>query len=85
MKTKNTIRLTEFELFQSLSGNFLCQEVPDNWENLDEEKQDQFVRENIWQPLEHYSSSEIIELIEDSCSVLIKLLEKKGIMISDSD
>ena len=85
MKTNNTIRLTEFEIFQALSGNFLCNKVPDNWESLDEQKQDQFVRENIWQPLENWNRSEIIGLIDDSCAALIKVLREKGIEISDSD
>ncbi len=85
MKFNNTIQLTEFEIFQVLSGNFICKKIPDNWEELDEKEQNNFVQENIWQPLENCNSSEIIELIDDSCVALIKLLKEKGIEISDSD
>lgn len=85
MKMNNSIQLTEFEIFQALSGNFLCKNIPDNWSELDEEEQDNFIQENIWQPLENWNSSEIIELIEDTSYALIKLLREKGIEISDSD
>ncbi len=85
MKANNSIQLTEFELFQSLIGNFVGRAIPDNWSDLDEEEKEKFVEENIWQPLENCNSSEIIELIYSSSSALRQLLEEKGIEISDLD
>ena len=85
MKTKHKNRLTESEIFQSLMGNFICQELPDNWSDLDEEEQEKFVGKNIWQPLENCNPSKILELIELASFALIQLLEEKGIDISDSD
>ena len=77
------IKLTEFELFQILSGNFICQTVPDNWRELDDEKQDEFIQENVWQPLEYSDSSLILEVIDNSTSTLIEFLKNKGIEVSD--
>ena len=79
----NNIKLTEFELFQILSGNFICQTVPDNWQELDDEEQDEFIQENVWQPLEYHNSSEILELIDSSTSTMIEFLKEKGIEVSD--
>ena len=83
MENSSNIKLTEFEIFQALSGNFICKTIPDNWQELDEEEQDKFVQENIWQPLEYCNSSQILELIDDSASTMIEFLKNKGIEISD--
>ncbi len=79
----NNIKLTEFELFQILSCNFICETIPDDWQELDDEEQDEFIQEHIWQPLEYCDSSRILELIDSSTSVMIEFLEEKGIEVSD--
>ena len=79
----NNIKLTKFELFQLSSRNFLCQKIPDNWQELDDEKQDDFIQENVWQPLEYCDSSRILELIDSSTSVMFEFLKDKGIEVSD--
>lgn len=83
MQNNNNIKLSEFEIFQALSGNFICETIPDNWQELDEDEQDKFVQENVWQPLEYCDSSRILELIDDSTSAMIKLLKEKGIEVCD--
>ncbi len=79
----NNSKLTEFELFQILSGNFICKTIPDNWQELDEEERDKFVKENIWFPIAFCESSEILELIDGSTSTMIEFLKEKGIEVSD--
>ncbi len=85
MKTKHKNQLTEFELFQSLIGNFVCRGIPDNWSDLEEEEKEKFIEENIYKPLENCNPSEILELIELGSFALVQLLEEKGIEISYSD
>ncbi len=75
----NTTQLTEFEIFQTVSGNFLCQEVPDDWLDFTEEEQIDFVQEHLWQPLEYCEASKVINLIQDASKSLIALLSQKNI------
>ena len=54
------IHLTEFALFQNLSGNFLTTEVPNNWLKMTEQQQNNFIEDHKWQPLEYLDSDCII-------------------------
>ena len=78
----NRPQLTEFEIFQTVSGNFLCQEVPDNWLDFTEEEQINFVQEHLWQPLEYWDASKVIDLIQDASESFIALLNQKNILVS---
>ncbi|MDJ0747186.1 MAG: hypothetical protein QNJ32_28120 [Xenococcaceae cyanobacterium MO_167.B27] len=83
MQNNNNIKLSEFEIFQALSGNFICKTIPDNWQELNDEEQDEFIQKHIWQPLEYSDSSRILELIDNSTSTMIEFLKGKGIEVSD--
>ena len=78
---ESQLLLSEFDIFQTLSGNFLCQQVPANWLDLTEEEQNQFVQEHIWQPLEYWDASEVINLIQDASDCLISLLKQNHIRL----
>ncbi len=68
-------QLNEFNLFQTLSGNFLCQSVPDNWENLSQKEQTEFIEDNKWQPLEYLDADKIHSLIQDTTDSLKRLFK----------
>ncbi len=69
------IHLTEFALFQNLSGNFLTTEVPNNWLKMTEQQQNNFIEDHKWQPLEYLDSDCIIELIQSAADSLLTLAQ----------
>ena len=66
----------EFLILQICSGHYLWEEIPDNWEKLEEEEQDQFLRDHAWQPLEHAEPNYIYEKIELAYDKTIALFKK---------
>ena len=56
----------KFKIMQQVSGNYLCENLPDNWEELAEEEQNEFLETNAWEPVEDLSADELFSLIEDS-------------------
>ena len=46
------------------SGSFLTQALPDDYDQWNDEKLDDFIQDHIWEPFESYDSSFIWEQIE---------------------
>ena len=46
------------------SGQLLTEEFPDDYDEWDDKKFDQFIQDNLWEPFEKYDSSFIWEQIE---------------------
>ena len=72
------IHLTEFALFQNLSGNFLTTEVPNNWLEMTEQEQNNFIEDHKWQPLEHLDSDRIIQLVQSAADSLSTLAQQSS-------
>ena len=83
MKNNKNIKLTEFEIFESIIGNFVRQEIPDNWSDLNYKEQEKYVKENLIKAFRSCDALEIINLMEIASSALVHLLEEKGIEVSD--
>ena len=66
-------------LFRS-SGHFLTAQIPDNWEELDEEKQDEFLEDAAWQPFENERVSVVWSIIEDAAEATIRHINKHNLM-----
>ena len=67
-----------FALLQEASKAFLCQPLPDNWSQLTSSQQNDFLADNLWQPLEHFSLDEIWNLIENYRNSLQNFITTKG-------
>jgi hypothetical protein len=65
-----------FSLLQEASKAFLCQPLPDNWSQLTSSQQNNFLADNLWQPLEHFSLDEIWHLIENYRDSLQNFIDK---------
>jgi len=46
------------------SAQFLCERLPDNWQEMSDSALDQFMEQNAWEPFEHWDTSDVWELIE---------------------
>jgi hypothetical protein len=55
--------MNRIELTQRLSGHFLSEHLPKNWNKLSDKELDKFIDENKWEPLERLSVQEINQLI----------------------
>ncbi len=65
----------KFEILQLCSGHYLSKNIPDDWEILTEEEQNEFLENNVWQPLEGYPPSSIWNAIESSATVTQHFIE----------
>jgi len=55
----NTKLSFEDECFQWASGFYCTNNLPDEWFNWDDEKQDEWLEDNKWEPFEYYSPKDV--------------------------
>jgi len=79
-KTK-TKELTRKDLIMHQSGNFLCENLPDNYDEMEDAELHEYIMDNVWQPFEYWRPQEIWENIENAADALIMFLEKQGIKV----
>ncbi|MBW4533197.1 MAG: hypothetical protein KME09_04605 [Pleurocapsa minor HA4230-MV1] len=63
-----------FQILQACSKNFLTESLPDDWYELTDQQQDNFLCGCAWQPLEHLSAQELWQLIESSADTFSAFL-----------
>jgi len=81
-KTNTKVKaITLDELRIHVSGEFLCDNLPKNFRDLEEEELDEWLVDNAWQPFENDSPSDIWEWIDDAALALKMFLEKRGIKV----
>ena len=64
-----------FPLLQLCSGHYLCHCYPDDWLELTEAEQNQFVLDNAWQPFENYDADYVISCIDSAAEATLQFLE----------
>ena len=65
--------MTKTQAHIRASRYYLTDELPSNFDELDEQALKDFIREHRWEPLEHWESREIWELIEDLASEFLEV------------
>ena len=81
--------ITYFELLQLSSGSFLCEELPDNFNEMTDAELGEFLMDNVWGPLDglteaaDYLVPELWSLIENSADCIKSFLKAKGIEVLD--
>tara|TARA_R110000772_G_scaffold45944_2_gene105018 strand:+ start:2444 stop:2920 length:477 start_codon:yes stop_codon:yes gene_type:complete len=68
----------KFEILQKSSGDFLTASYPDNWEDMSDEDQDQFLEDNAWEPLQDHPIKEVAGMIATAADRVIEALEEKN-------
>ena len=58
-----------FDCLQLCSGHFLCEIIPDNWNDFTEEQQIDFIEENAWEPLAHMEGEILLSYIKDAAEL----------------
>jgi hypothetical protein len=67
-------QLTFFALEQEASGNFLTERYPDDWNDLTEAEQMEFISDHAWEPFECWQASEVQSAIDDAARGMEYLL-----------
>jgi len=64
-------------LFQQQSSTaFLSNPLPDNWEDMSDPEQLEFIQDNIWQPLENRDPATVREEIYDNAESWEQFISK---------
>lgn len=63
-------------ILQAASSMFLTEEYPDDWEELDEEQQTDFINDHCWQPFEYKEADEVRQLIDNAYTTITFLINK---------
>ncbi|PSB06701.1 hypothetical protein C7B62_22100 [Pleurocapsa sp. CCALA 161] len=57
------------------SGHYLCANYSDNWENLSENEQLEFIGDNLWEPMENESPELVQSAIESAAIATYHFIE----------
>ena len=63
------------QCLQLCSGHYLCANYPHNWEDLTEEKQLEFIADNLWEPMENELPELVRGAIESAAQVTYNFIE----------
>lgn len=77
-------KINYFEILQLTSGNYLSENIPDNWMQMSDDEQSVFLEENAWEPFEYWEVDEVWSLIDAAAYSTKILLERMGIEVTDA-
>lgn len=81
MRSKTmTDKLTYEKVFARMSGHFLAAHLPDDWNEWEEEKLDQYMIDNHWEPLEYWEVNDVYGMID---ALAIDVLNLMGVDNTD--
>ena len=73
----NSIRQKQYEkLFIRLSGHFLAVHLEDDFFELDDDAQMDYIREYNWEPFEYHSPEDVYDFIDSLTDDVMRLIEK---------
>ena len=61
---------TEDEKIINMSGQFLTEQLPNNFQNWDDDELNNWVEEKAWQPFENWSGKELLDQIINCARVV---------------
>ena len=75
--------MTKFDLLQHASGSFLTDELPDNYEDLEDSERDDFLTEHAWEKFEEDTANTIWTHIENSADDTERFLLRQGLITEE--
>ena len=75
--------MTKFEILQHQSAIFLTKKYPDNWYDMDDEEQLDFISEHIYEDFDVGEEEEVIDKIVQSANYTEIFLKKHGIEVTN--
>lgn len=75
-KMNKSIRKKKYEeLFIYMSGHFLCAHLEDDFFELTDEKQMEYIKEYAWEPFEYHDPEDVYTLIDNLTDDVMKIIE----------
>ena len=68
------------EIFARMSGHLLASHLPNNWDEWNEERLDQFLSDNHWEPFEYYDVNDVYGMID---ALTIDVMNLMGLEIGN--
>jgi len=68
----------EQKLFIRLSGHFLSVHLEDDFFELDDDKQMEYIKEYAWEPLEYHEPEDVYSLISSLAYDVMDIMKKAG-------
>ena len=59
------------------SSHFLCESLPDNWQEMSDDELDQFLTTYAWEPFEYWPTDDVWELIDSLALEIQNIVEGK--------
>ena len=70
------------EIFARMSANFLANPLPSDWDTWEEEKLENFINDNHWEPFEYWDVHDVYELIDQ---LTIDVMDLMGFEMGDGE
>ena len=70
------------EIFARMSANFLATPLPSDWDTWEEEKLDNFISDNHWEPFEYWDAHDVYELIDQ---LTVDVMDLMGFEMGDGE
>ena len=71
----------KFKILQLCSGHYLSANIPNNWYDLAEEEQHEFLTDNVWEPFETYDVEFVWRCITAAARATEEFIEDTNIVI----
>ena len=68
--------MTYEEVVVQVSGNYLTDYLPANWNKMEEKELDEFLESHAWEPLEYWDTNDVWELIMDAANTAWKMITR---------
>lgn len=68
--------MTYEEVVVQVSGNYLTDFLPANWNKMEEKELDEFLENHSWEPLEYWDTNDVWELIMNAADTAWKMINR---------
>jgi hypothetical protein len=68
--------MTYEEVVVQVSGNYLTDFLPANWNKMEEKELDEFLENHSWEPLEYWDTNDVWELIINAADTAWKMINR---------
>ena len=75
--------ITKNDIFEHEAGTFLCDLLPDKWDELEDQELFDFMEKNAWYPFEGWEGKDIFNVIDTASESTLNFLKATGIKISE--
>lgn len=68
--------MTYEEVVVQVSGNYLTDFLPANWNKIDEKELDEFLENHAWEPFEYWDTDDVMEQIISAANTVWEIINK---------